>query len=51
MVGNNLANLNTTGYKAQRIVFKDMVYQQLRSGSSGDATSVGGTNAARSGTG
>jgi flagellar hook protein FlgE len=43
VVGNNLANLNTTGYKTQRTLFKDVVYQTLNSGS-GSTQQVGGTN-------
>jgi flagellar basal-body rod protein FlgG len=29
VISNNIANLNTTGYKRQRIDFKDMIYQNL----------------------
>ena len=43
IVGNNLANLNTTGYKNQRTLFRDVVYQTLNSGS-GSSTAVGGVN-------
>ncbi|MBP3960896.1 flagellar hook protein FlgE [Gemmata sp. G18] len=43
VIGNNLANINTTGFKNQRMLFKDVVYQTLSSGSSSSA-SVGGTN-------
>ncbi len=43
VVGNNLANLNTTGYKTQRTLFKDVVYQTLNAGS-GSTQQVGGTN-------
>lgn len=50
VVGNNLANLNTTGYKTQRTLFRDQVYQIISSGSAG-STSVGGTNAAQLGYG
>jgi flagellar hook protein FlgE len=34
IIGNNLANLNTSGYKTQRPLFKDLVYQTLSSGTS-----------------
>jgi flagellar hook protein FlgE len=51
VVGNNLANLNTSGYKTQRALFKDLVYQQLDFGSSGDGGSIGGTNATQIGYG
>lgn len=43
IVGNNLANLNTTGYKNQRTLFRDVVYQTLNSGS-GSSAAVGGVN-------
>lgn len=51
VVGNNLANMNTAGYKSQRALFKDLVYQQLDFGSSGDGANVGGTNATQIGYG
>ena len=50
VVGNNLANLNTTGYKTQRTLFKDQVYQLINPGSAGSGT-TGGTNAAQLGYG
>src|SRR6266545_4609664 len=50
VVGNNLANLNTTGYKTQRTLFKDLVYQTLNPGSAPTAT-AGGTNPAQNGFG
>jgi flagellar hook protein FlgE len=50
VVGNNLANLNTTGYKTQRTLFKDLVYQTLNPGSA-PSGSVGGTNPAQNGFG
>ena len=43
VVGNNLANINTTGFKSQRTLFRDMVYQTLSPGSGANGTS-GGTN-------
>lgn len=43
VVGNNLANINTTGYKTQRMLFKDVVYQTLNSGS-GSTQQAGGVN-------
>lgn len=43
VVGNNIANVNTYGYKAQRITFKESMYNTLSAGSAGTAT-VGGTN-------
>lgn len=43
VVGNNIANVNTYGYKAQRITFKESLYNTLSAGSEGTAT-VGSTN-------
>jgi flagellar basal-body rod protein FlgG len=41
-IANNLANVNTTGYKKSRIDFQDLLYQQLRmaGASSSDGTQV-----------
>jgi flagellar hook protein FlgE len=50
VVGNNLANLNTTGYKTQRTLFKDLVYQTLNPGSA-PSGSLGGTNPSQNGFG
>lgn len=50
VVGNNLANTNTSGFKAQRMNFKDLVYQTLSSGS-GPFGFQGGTNPAQMGFG
>lgn len=30
VIGNNIANINTTGYKKSRVVFKDTLYQSLQ---------------------
>lgn len=43
VIGNNIANVNTVGYKKSRLVFKDTLYQTIR-GSSGASESRGGTN-------
>jgi len=43
VIGNNIANVNTTGYKAGRVIFQDMMSQTL-SGASPSQTSRGGTN-------
>lgn len=51
VVGNNLANLNTTGYKAQRTLFRDQVYQLIEGGSAANAGGAGGTNSAQLGYG
>ena len=38
-VGNNLANLSTTGYKAQRTAFRDLLYNNVNI--AGTTTSLG----------
>ncbi len=43
VVGNNIANVNTYGYKAQRVTFKESIYNTLSAGS-GATTTTGGTN-------
>ncbi|PKM77667.1 MAG: hypothetical protein CVU90_06195 [Firmicutes bacterium HGW-Firmicutes-15] len=44
VIGNNIANVNTSGYKKSRVVFKDTLYQSMRGGSAPVAGSQGGTN-------
>jgi flagellar hook protein FlgE len=43
VVGHNIANVNTTGFKAQRTTFADLMYQTLRP-ASGPSEQMGGTN-------
>lgn len=43
VVGNNIANVNTNGYKAQRFTFKESIYNTLSAGSEGTNT-TGSTN-------
>ncbi len=43
VIGNNIANVNTYGYKTQRAVFSDVFYQTIESASAGTGDS-GGTN-------
>ena len=43
VVGNNIANVNTYGYKAQRVTFKESIYNTLSAGSGG-TVAMGGTN-------
>jgi len=50
VIGNNIANVNTTGFRASRPTFNDIFYQTLYSGS-GSTGSVGGTNPLQIGTG
>ena len=41
VIGNNIANVNTAGYKSQRTVFKDAMYTMYSSGSDGTSTTAG----------
>ena len=50
VIGNNVANVNTQGYKKQRTVFRDSVYSMYSGGSNG-STSVGGMNPSQLGYG
>jgi flagellar hook protein FlgE len=50
VVGNNIANVNTVGYKSQTTVFEDTLSQILRNGSAPTATTAG-TNPASVGLG
>ena len=43
VIGNNIANVNTAGYKTQRTIFKDAMYTTYSSGSDGTST-TGGKN-------
>lgn len=45
VIGDNIANVNTPGFKRARATFQDMFYQTLQGGSAGDpANGMGGTN-------
>ena len=44
VIGNNIANVNTTGYKSSRTTFADMFSQTLAGASKGNGGVVGGTN-------
>ncbi len=50
VIGNNVANVNTYGYKAQRMTFKESMYTTSRSGSNGGPT-AGGNNPSQVGYG
>ncbi|HVW17944.1 MAG TPA: flagellar hook-basal body complex protein [Solirubrobacteraceae bacterium] len=50
VVGNDLANVNTIGYKADRVTFKDALYQ-MQAGATGGTATVGGKNAEQIGLG
>jgi len=43
VIGNNVANVNTTGFKRGRVNFQDMISQQL-SGAAKPTTEIGGVN-------
>ena len=45
VIGNNIANVNTTGYKTSRVIFQDIFSQTAASGTAArPAENVGGTN-------
>ena len=50
VIGNNIANVNTVGYKASRTVFQDIFSQAVRSGTANSPLS-GGTNPTQIGLG
>ncbi|MBI4855574.1 MAG: flagellar hook-basal body complex protein [Acetobacterium woodii] len=50
VIGNNIANVNTYGFKASRVVFSDVLYQNLSTATGATAT-TGGTNASQLGYG
>jgi len=43
VIGNNLANINTTAYKGSRVTFQDMLAQTIR-GAARPTANIGGTN-------
>ncbi|GFN24144.1 flagellar hook-basal body complex protein [Thermanaeromonas sp. C210] len=43
VIGDNIANVNTVGFKRSAVTFKDVFYQTLRGGSAGTGD-IGGTN-------
>ena len=50
VIGHNIANVNTVGYKSQSYTFKDTMYQSANASTNGTANS-GGVNAAQYGYG
>lgn len=44
VIGNNIANVNTIGFKASRVVFQDIYSQTTRPASGANGTNNGGTN-------
>lgn len=52
VIGNNIANVNTTAYKSQSMTFSDLMYQTTQAASGANATTgVGGVNARQIGLG
>lgn len=49
-IGNNIANVNTFGFKSSRVTFRDVYYQTMRTASAGSGTR-GGTNPSQIGYG
>lgn len=50
VIGNNIANVNTAGYKAGRVTFTESLYTTMKGGSNGTDV-LGGTNPAQIGYG
>lgn len=51
VIGNNIANVNTTAYKSGNVTFQDQLSQTIRGASAGNGVSIGGTNAQQIGLG
>lgn len=50
VIGNNIANVNTHGFKKSRVIFKDLI-SQTQSGATGPTQATGGMNAKQVGLG
>ncbi len=50
VIGNNIANVNTVGFKSSQVLFKDVLYQTTQS-ATGSSNNSGGTNAQQIGLG
>lgn len=50
VIGNNIANVNTVGFKSSAVTFQDIMYQTT-SGASGATQTMGGKNALQTGLG
>ena len=50
VIGNNIANVNTYGFKSSRVTFSDIYYQTTRTATAGTTTS-GGNNPSQIGYG
>lgn len=51
VIGNNIANVNTTGFKAGRVMFKDVMSQTIAGVTAPDGTDQAGSNAKQIGLG
>lgn len=51
VVGNNLANVNSIAFKAQRTLFTDLLYETLRPATGSTNPNIGGTNPIQVGSG
>ena len=51
VIGNNIANVNTVGFKSSRVVFQDLYSQTIGSGSGANSTAIGGENSSQVGLG
>lgn len=51
VIGNNIANVNTVGFKKSRVMFQDILNQNVSGASAGDGNGLGGTNAKQVGLG
>ena len=51
VVANNIANINTTGYKSQRVLFEDLMYTLQRSAQGSTNQFLGGINPQQVGNG
>lgn len=52
VIGNNIANVNTVGFKSETVTFNDVLYQTTQSASgANEETGAGGTNAKQIGLG
>ena len=51
VIGNNIANVNTIGYKGSRITFSDTFNQMIKSGTNPTEDGAGGTNSMQVGLG
>jgi flagellar hook protein FlgE len=51
VVANNIANVNTTAFKSQRVLFSDLLYETIRPAASASSGDAGGTNPNQVGSG